>query len=77
MARASMRERLKHPAEYLLLRVLACCVQALSPRMCTRGAHWLATFVHYCLPRKNYSPTRSPATTFAWPSETGSTMPQD
>ncbi len=45
-------EPLKHPIEYLCLRVLVCCVQALSPRMCTRGAHLLATFVHYCLPRR-------------------------
>ena len=45
-------ERLCHLGSYLLVRTLVCCVQALSPRMCTRVAEVLATIVHYCIPRK-------------------------
>lgn len=45
-------KRLRHLAEYLAFRIVVCCVQALSPRMCARLAAALAAFVHYGLPRK-------------------------
>ncbi len=45
-------KRLRHLAEYLAFRVIVCCVQALSPRMCARLATGLAGIVHYGLPRK-------------------------
>ena len=45
-------ERLRQLTDYLLFRTVVCCVQALSPRMCTQVAQALATFIHCWLPRK-------------------------
>jgi Kdo2-lipid IVA lauroyltransferase/acyltransferase len=45
-------KRLRHLAEYLAFKIIVCCVQALSPRMCARLAEGLATVIHYGLPRQ-------------------------
>jgi KDO2-lipid IV(A) lauroyltransferase len=45
-------KRLRHLAEFLAFKIIVCCVQALSPRMCVRLAEGLAAFIHFGLPRK-------------------------
>ncbi len=45
-------QRIRHLVEYFALRVLACVVQALSPRACARVAEILARVIHYGLPRR-------------------------
>ncbi|MFN0053898.1 MAG: lipid A biosynthesis acyltransferase, partial [Planctomycetales bacterium] len=45
-------QALRHWAEYLTFRTLVCFVQALSPRMSVRIAHWAAGFICHCLPRR-------------------------
>jgi KDO2-lipid IV(A) lauroyltransferase len=44
--------RVRHLAEYLAFRIVACIVQAFSPRMCARMAESLAAVIHYRVPHR-------------------------